>query len=339
MFDQLKDWRFWWVDMLRQLFTFRFEKSGAQGTAIIFQQGGLSVSSGIKRTQLESVSALLDLFSDSTFQRDYLKRAVDIQFENDTSVIRKLTNASMPESRHHAAAQLDMQASTPFRNSEFFALTVKPKSNVSGAFYSVVRRAELGQLLAGLKKANLKINTIKFEDRGQIFSATAAALKDLVDQKNGFLHQGKIALLAASLLMVPLTVANYSYQYGVAASKVERAIEPLALEAKALRVELDKRAALAAEMQALRKNIKDSKPAIAIWEELARVLPDSSFLTDLTITPEKVSIAGYTQSATAIIVALEASSIFDEVTFTSPVVKVPGRTDDRFSIDLKIGSK
>jgi general secretion pathway protein L len=339
MIDQLKDWQFWWVDMLRQLFSVRFKKSGSRGSTIVFQPSGLCVSSGVKVTQLESVSDLLVLFSDSTFQRDYLKRGVDIRFENDTAIIRKLTNASMPESRHSAAAQFDMQASTPFKTTEFFALNVKPASQASGTFYAVVKRDELSRLLAGLNKANLKINTVKFEDRGQIFAATEAALKDLVGQKNSFLHRGKMVVLAASLLMVPLTIANYSYQYSVAASKVERSIEPLVVEAKALRIELDKRAAMVSEMQALRKNIEDSKPAIAVWEELARVLPDSSFLTDLTITPDKVSIAGYTQSATAIIVALEASSIFDEVTFTSPVVKVPGRTDDRFSIDLKIGSK
>jgi general secretion pathway protein L len=339
MMVSLKDWMFWWVDMLCQLVRIRSGKLADRQTSITFQQGGLRLSKGRKVTQLNSVGELLVLFDDSKFQRDYFKRTVDIQFENDTAIIRKLTNASMPESRHRAAAQLDMQASTPFRNSEFFALTVKPKSNVSGAFYSVVRRAELGPLLAGLEKANLEINAIEFEDRGKKFFLTEAALRSLHKHKNGFLQQGKLVVLAASLFMLPVTLANYSHQHSVAASQLERSIQPLMVEAKALRVELDKRAALAAEMRALRKNIEDSKPAIAIWEELARVLPDSSFLTDLTITPEKISIAGYTQSATAIIVALEASSIFDEVTFTSPVVKVPGRTDDRFSIDLKIGSK
>jgi general secretion pathway protein L len=68
-------------------------------------------------------------------------------------------------------------------------------------------------------------------------------------------------------------------------------------------------------------------------------LPDSSFLTDLTVKDSDVSIAGYSAAASSIIVALEGSDMFDQASFTGPVVKAPGNTGDRFSIDLKMGGK
>jgi general secretion pathway protein L len=338
MLNSLNDWLFWWLDMLRQLFCDGSGRLGEQQSKIIFQQGGLHISTGDKVTQVKSVVELLTLVGNSKFQHNYLKSPVDIQFDTDTAIIRKLTNVSMPESHKSAAAQFDMQASTPFRQSDFYALNVRHEKYVPGAFYAVVKRAELITLLTGLENANLKISSIILEDRGQKFLLTQAALKGLLETKNGFFHQCKVAFFAATLFILPVTFFNYRYQHSAAISQIERSIEPLLVKAKTLRVELDKRAALIAEMQALRNSINESRPAITIWEELSRILPDSSFLTDLTITQDKVSIAGYTQSASAIIVAIEASSIFDEVSFTSPVVKVPGRTDDRFSIDLKIGS-
>lgn len=325
--------------MLRQLFNMQSAKSASQQSGIVFKPGGLLVSAGGKIAEVKNVDAFLTRVGETKFQREYLKGPIHIRFDSDAAIIRKLTNAAMPESRQSAAALFDMQASTPFKPSDFFALNVKPVKSASGAFYAVVKRSELGPLLGALEKANLKVNTVTFEDRGQVFLLTQSALKGLVEVKNSFLRQSQGVLLAACMFMLPLTFAHYNYQHNLAVSQLEQSIEPLTVEAKALRVELDKRAALVSEIQTLRKSIEDSKPAITIWEELSRVLPDSSFLTDVTMIQDKVSIAGYTQSASSIIVALEASSIFDEVSFSSPVVKVPGRTDDRFSIDLKIGTK
>jgi general secretion pathway protein L len=339
MVDQFKDWMWWWVDMLHQLFNVRSQNTSNQNYSITFKPDGLQISLGSNVRTLNGAGAFLAMLNEGEFKSAHRKGPVNIRFECDTAIIRKMTTASMPESRHKAAAHFDMQSMTPFRLADFYALNVKQTNHMPGAFYAVVKRPEFGALLHALDAENLKINTVSFEDRPQKFMLTQSALNGLRGKESSLRSRSTAAIIAFFAFIIPLSFANYSYRDNAVVNQIERSIEPLISEAKELRLELDKRAALNLEMQALRESIEDRKPAIAIWEELAQVLPDSSFLTDLTIAQDKVSIAGYTRSASAIIVALEASNIFDEVAFTSPVVKVPGREDDRFSIELKIGTK
>jgi general secretion pathway protein L len=330
---------YWLTDVLRQSFGMSWIKFGNSQNSITYRPDSLLLSVMGKTQEVENIGALLPHLTGNGLNKSRSPKQFNIKFTPNSAIIRKLTDASLPDSRHRSAALLDMQAATPFSDTEFYGLNLKPANGSRGAYYAIVKRAQLNPLLDLLKKANCQINTIEFEDRGQKFITTQSALKRLVQPKSGSFNRITTGALAVCAFMIPVTFAHYNYQYGKAINQIESSIEPLVEDVKIVTSTINKRAARIAEMQTLRKNVQDRKPAIAIWEELARILPDTSFLTDLTITQNKVSIAGYSQSAAELIVLLEGSGIFDEVSFTAPVVKVPGKTDDRFYIDLKIGEK
>ena len=86
-------------------------------------------------------------------------------------------------------------------------------------------------------------------------------------------------------------------------------------------------------MQALKQSKK--LEVVKAWEELSRILPDTAFLTDLTIKDERVEIAGFSEKPATLIGSIEASALFQRAQFTSPVVKVPGFTGDNFHISFE----
>ncbi len=335
----LKDWLYWWLDTLRVIFEFKSEKRLPNDNSVTVQANGFTLSSAGNVYKFDNAADLAAHLSSQQEHGAHGRKSFKIRFENDRAIVRKLTAVSLPDSRHKSAAILDLEASTPFRLTDVHVLPAKSSSGAPGAHYAIVKRVLLAPIVEALTEARAHIDTVEIQDSEQSFVMTRSAKNALFAKKRDIVNRSQIAALAACGFLTLSTFAHYTYQYSAAAARLEQSIEPLNESAKAVRLELDKRAARIAELQTLRETIEKRKPTITIWEELARVLPDSSFLTDMTISQDKLSVAGYSQSASGIIVALEGSDIFDEVAFTAPVVKVPGRTDDRFAIDLKIGEK
>lgn len=72
----------------------------------------------------------------------------------------------------------------------------------------------------------------------------------------------------------------------------------------------------------------------AIVEEVARLLPDGAWLTDLEIDGNAISLIGFARSAPALIGLLDSSELFEDVEFGAPVVRAPREDADRFIITL-----
>ncbi|MGD9511056.1 MAG: PilN domain-containing protein [Geminicoccaceae bacterium] len=60
---------------------------------------------------------------------------------------------------------------------------------------------------------------------------------------------------------------------------------------------------------------------VQVLTELARALPDHSWMTQLSITGDDVDIVGYSRAVTEVVAGLSASGAFQDVTFRSPVTK------------------
>ena len=259
-----------------------------------------------------------------------------LRLENGRGLVRRLSDIALPASRLRAAAFLDLESATPFHQSDAHGLTLRAPSD-GGSSYAIVKRAILDPVIDSCSAAGLKIGRIDIVNGEQVHCVSADSLRRLT---GGAGKPGRG--LAPALLIIIAgagTLAHVAVKFDAAIQQIEESAGQLADEAKAVRGAMDQRAARIAEIEGLRKNIEERKLAGVIWEELARVLPDSSFLTDLSIKDSTVSISGYSAAASSIIVALEGSDMFDQASFTAPVVKVPGNAGDRFAIDLKMDAK
>jgi general secretion pathway protein L len=264
-----------------------------------------------------------------------------LRLENSRALVRRLSPIALPASRQRAAALLDLESATPFRLVDTHVLTLRALGGEGGAgsSYAIVKRAILDPLIEACSAAGLKISRIDIAGGPRVHCVTAEELRRLLGPSRKLGRFWAPALMLLVAVSGAGTLAHMSLQYDAAIRQVESSAGHLGEEAKAVRSAMEQRALRIAEIKGLRKSVEERKLVSAIWEELARVLPDSSFLTDFSIKDSTVSISGYSAAASSIIVALEGSDMFDQASFTAPVVKVPGNAGDRFSIDLKMGGK
>lgn len=76
----------------------------------------------------------------------------------------------------------------------------------------------------------------------------------------------------------------------------------------------------------------DSPSTVKIVEELTKLLPDDTFLMQLDFDGKTIQILGETASSATMVESIEASPLFKDVTFRSPLTKIQGTSVDRFQI-------
>ena len=83
--------------------------------------------------------------------------------------------------------------------------------------------------------------------------------------------------------------------------------------------------------------LKEISPsALILFEALARALPDSAYLTELTLDRMALRIVGFTTDAPSLIAPLERSGHLSEVHFFAPATRAADGRHFRFSIEARV---
>lgn len=263
-------------------------------------------------------------------------RLCKICLAQDRFILRKLTRHALTASQLASAAELDLETQTPFSRDQVHVLPIALADRSS--CYAIVKDSILQPVLDAITANRCGVSQIDFEtNTGPVRLANHA--KVLVPQFRERWQKRLDVLCAASLLVCAGATAVHAYARNqTAISALQLEIEKLTSDAKAARQALDARAKSLAQVNALRKSIEDSEPVAGVWEELARVLPDSAYLTDFSLKGGQVSIAGFGVDAAGIVVALEQSPMFSQAAFTGPVTKAPGMDGERFEARFVVGA-
>ncbi len=79
-----------------------------------------------------------------------------------------------------------------------------------------------------------------------------------------------------------------------------------------------------------------SPPLIRILDTLSELLPDGTWLRNFSKVEDKVLIEGLTDSSARLVNLLDASPLFDSVTYVAPVTRERGGRVERFSFSLTV---
>jgi general secretion pathway protein L len=341
MVQALSDFWIWWAGTLgllarRVVPGLAMRRDGftltlSRVNAVISRAGG-AVQNGDEGFQIEELPERLAALSSNG--RTWTQSGV-IRLGKDRHVLRPLSRLSLPSSCLAAAAALDLSVSTPFKADQVWILPVS--GAVQAASCAIVKRPILDAAIMAFRSNGIRVSGIEFETPNGVFNLAPGARHLLL--QNGDVWT--VRLFKASVVAIALalfaTAAHVWMRNEVALAVVSKRVEALTAEAKIVRKLLDQRIKSLAELTALRNKIEDAEPVAGIWEELARVLPDSAYLTDLSVEGSEVSISGYALQAAALLVALEQSPLFSKANFTGPVVKTPGLEGEHFEISLAAG--
>jgi general secretion pathway protein L len=86
----------------------------------------------------------------------------------------------------------------------------------------------------------------------------------------------------------------------------------------------------------LAKRKQTTPSSVMVLEAISRVLPDTTYVTELRIEGDKVQVVGMTQDAPSLIRLMEQSPQFTRATFFAPTTHAANETGERFHIEAHI---
>jgi len=176
--------------------------------------------------------------------------------------------------------------------------------------------------LLGLQDSGFKVNVMPVRDRYR---------------HNHLRMVPTYVLIALLLLMGGALILREPYQWTVYGASLESEIEllkPAVAEVSAKEEALQK---ATTDYEALRSRVETYDGNLEALRELARLLPPDCWISSYSAQGRIVTLAGFAQSSSAVQKALEESPLFEDVQFSSPVVR-DASGKDRFSIKAALGS-
>jgi general secretion pathway protein L len=186
--------------------------------------------------------------------------------------------------------------------------------------------------LAALHPASLSIFTAAGEE-------TRELIKVFELQARGLLDRVRLSRLLRLVLAGITAVAVLSLAAGsIVQSYLDSRQAELNAELTARRValRLDRQGVESSPFAQLARRKHQTQASVIVIEELSRILPDHTYVTELHIDGNILQIAGITHDAPSLIRLIEQSPHFTRATFFAPTTHAPSDPGDRFHIEARL---
>ena len=138
-----------------------------------------------------------------------------------------------------------------------------------------------------------------------------------------------VRLLAiAALGAVLLGLVVFEWRQSSVAASVETALAEARQSAQSGRDGMDPAARLFA--------MKGEIGILGVWDELSRILPEHTFLTETRIADGTVTVSGFSADAARLVRIIDQSPLFSGATLTAAITPDANEHKDRFSIAFKL---
>ena len=205
-----------------------------------------------------------------------------------------------------------------------------------GSYYAIIKRDILEALAGAIKKSNAKILKVDF----QIGQGSASCIATHIVEFRPLLAVSKARISAWFVcVFFVCSVISYALSYietSRAMETVETENQQLVVQVEKVRKSLETEEKNQHEISTLRSVLNQGQTVSALLEELSKILPDGTFLTDLSFDAASITVSGYSDTTSSILVAIEASPFFDKAEFSEPILKVPDQTKSRFSVRFEL---
>jgi general secretion pathway protein L len=113
-------------------------------------------------------------------------------------------------------------------------------------------------------------------------------------------------------------------------------------KAQSVRAAMDKLDIEWASVAQVRSRKRDIPGVLDVWDEITRVLPSHSWLTELRISgapsakEQQVTITGFSSAAASLVGLVERSALFRDASLTAPISLDHSEDKERFAIQASI---
>jgi general secretion pathway protein L len=228
----------------------------------------------------------------------------------------------------------EMDRLTPFAANEvFWGGEVSRRDRVAGRIelvLSLVPRAPLDQLLGALSQAGLRPHVLQSQAPGG--PTREIALERSHSGRAVWERRAQIAAWAVCAVLAAIALALPVVQQQLALHAAEQRIA--ALRADVAQAEAVRRALIArvAGSDAVAARQLQSSDPLAVLAAVTDALPDDTYLNELTMEHDHLSMSGQSAAAARLISALAASPRLRNPVFSAPVTRNEAGHVDLFSI-------
>lgn len=198
-------------------------------------------------------------------------------------------------------------------------------------------RREVDALLEAIGKFDLEVDVVTSRDPdGRNLSAINLLPQELRRSRRVGIHRLNVALAALCAVLLVAAIALPIMQKNQAIVRLDEQVQVAAAEARdgnQLRRDLEK---MAGASRFLYEKKRSEIMAVELLDEVSRVLPDNTWVSRLDLSTTELQVQGQSEASSALIALIEASPHFENVSFRSPVVQVPGTNEDRFHLSADV---
>lgn len=342
--DSLSDFYGWWRTELAGMIPSRLQRNNRRPTAasLTVRRDGILIAptdpgSKVQTVIAPDVAGAMEFLRQNYFRMRIARPSVSLLIDRDRYLKRQLSALRLPPSRLAAMSRLDMSASTPFSPDDAHLICRQASEANPASTYIVVKKAFLDPLIDELRAAGIVIRDLSFVGDDD-FKPDVASLQSILPEMRWRSISSRIRSVAVAVcvLGVALTIGHAFWRNIEAKAELDQLIDVAENRATVVKALIEARKLKISQISAIRNEKRDAVPLVSILEEMSRVIPDSTWLTDIQVDGGKVLFSGFSKSAAALIPRLEASELFSAPTFRSPVVRVANQQGERFSISMDV---
>jgi len=260
--------------------------------------------------------------------------------QNDQLLIVDCTLPEAAEAEISEAIALQLDSLTPFTEDEAYfdcAITGRnPAQRLVNVKLAVAPRPLIDEISAVLASVGKRLDRVVAAHIPEGFTRPPQFSLAARPERNLWIKIGGGMLSVAMIgLVVLITAMGLDRRQQEARMLEERLVSELALvlQAKQLEKEISElqRAFTAPAMRRL-----NAVPVVGVLEEVTRILPDDSWITDIKISPEKINFTGLSGNASGLLKLFEKSAMFRDAAFSAPLTRDQQFKLERFAISLRI---
>jgi general secretion pathway protein L len=153
-----------------------------------------------------------------------------------------------------------------------------------------------------------------------------------------------LGMAATAILLALLAVSMESRRQQAVLDEIAAQLTTARAQAQAVRTTLEKAQQERTVVDQLRARKWAAPGILDIWEELSRVLPAHSWLTEIRIaeSPEKkdrkIVLTGFSAAAADLVPLIDKSPLFQDVALAAPIALDPAEQRERFVLQAAVSS-
>jgi general secretion pathway protein L len=332
-----RDFSRWWISELRQLVPRRwFERDVIPGLWILRDHDFVTcrLAAGSRPIEIQfplrgfGAEILNAWLAENGLSPAQVK--VGLAIGHDRFFVRDL---SVPKAALSALPKIldqEVLRRTPFQLSEIWHAAIPSSggtSDLQALGHWIIRKDRVEAALAEL---GLSIGDVDFlaasDANGEVTPIIAFRATHYEDPP--WARRAVAFLAAAGLGVVVLGLVTFEWRQAGMATSLEASLIEAREAAEGNRGGSSQAARLFA--------IKADAGILGIWDELSRILPDHTFLTETRIAEGRVTLSGFSADAAHLVRIIDQSPQFSGAALAAAITPDAGEHKDRFSISFKV---